>query len=107
MKVLSNLKYKSNENFHIYYSVLRNCGRFQNFIDLLEIISESPPTLQLYFEPKGKPQEDRKFYLAEKEDRCVVCGAKQNYIRKHVIPLEYRKLVICVCQACRHYCMFY
>jgi len=49
--------------------------------------------LRLHFEPKGKPQEDRKFYLAEKEDQCVVCGAKQNYIRKHVVPLEYRKLV--------------
>ena len=60
----------------------------------LEIISESPPTLRLYFEPKGKPQEDRRFYLAEKEDQCVVCGARQKYIRKHVIPHDYRKLVV-------------
>lgn len=64
------------------------------YCKFVEIISESPPTLRLYFEPKGKPQEDRKFYLAQKEDQCVVCGAKQQFNRKHVIPLEYRKLVI-------------
>ena len=69
------------------------------------MVSESPPTLQLHFEPKGKPQEDRKFYLAHKEDQCVVCGAKQNYIRKHVIPLEYRKLVMMSNDMSN--CMFY
>ena len=57
----------------------------------VEMVDESPPTVKLHFEPKGKPHEDRKFYLAQKEDRCVVCGVEKNFIRKHVIPLEYRK----------------
>ena len=59
----------------------------------VEMVDESPPTVKLHFQPKGMPHEDRKFYLAQKEDRCVACGEEKNFIRKHVIPLEYRKLV--------------
>jgi len=62
----------------------------------VEMVDTSPPTVKLHFQPKGVPNEDRKFYLAQKEDRCVACGEEKNFIRKHVIPLEYRKLVCCV-----------
>ena len=80
----------------------------------IEMVDESPPTVKLHFEPKGKPHEDCKFYLAQKEDRCVVCGEEKNFIRKHVIPLEYHKLVymlcvcvcVCVCTVCARECVW-
>lgn len=54
-------------------------------------MSEDPPVLQLLFEPSGKPKKDREYYLTEKENICVVCGRKDSYIRKNVVPHEYRK----------------
>ncbi|XP_003388132.1 PREDICTED: exonuclease 3'-5' domain-containing protein 2-like isoform X2 [Amphimedon queenslandica] len=55
------------------------------------LVSEDPPVLQLLFEPSGKPKKDREYYLTEKENICVVCGRKDSYIRKNVVPHEYRK----------------
>ena len=58
---------------------------------LLVLISKDPPIVQLNFKPSGKPSKDREYYLAEKENICVVCGRRDTYIRKNIIPHEYRK----------------
>ena len=57
-----------------------------------DLISESPPTLQLNFEPAGKPGRDRDYYMEEKRNICVVCGSDKNCIRKNIVPHEYRRL---------------
>ena len=31
------------------------------------------------------------YYTQEKANRCVVCGSSGSYIRKNVVPHEYRK----------------
>lgn len=64
-------------NIHIIYTIV--------------LENEDPPVLRLLFEPSGKPNEDREYYLTEKENICVVCGRKDGYIRKNVVPHEYRK----------------
>lgn len=56
-----------------------------------DLISQDPPTLKLKFEPAGKPNKDREYYLTKKENICVVCGRSDGYIRKNIIPHEYRK----------------
>lgn len=58
------------------------------------LISEEPVIVRLNFEPTGRPQaerEDGEFYLQERLNVCVVCGQKDSYIRKSVVPHEYRK----------------
>lgn len=58
------------------------------------LISEEPLIVRLNFEPTGRPQaerEDGEFYLQERLNVCVVCGQKNSYIRKSVVPHEYRK----------------
>ena len=55
------------------------------------LISHDPPILELNFEPSGKPNKDREYYLVEKENVCVVCGRSDTYIRKNIVPHEYRK----------------
>ena len=60
---------------------------------LTALISESPLTLQLNFEPSGRPGKDREYYLMEKQNICVVCGRDTDCVRKCIIPHEYRKLV--------------
>lgn len=58
------------------------------------LISEEPLIVRLNFEPTGRPQaerEDGEFYLQERLNVCVVCGEKDSYIRKSVVPHEYRK----------------
>ena len=55
------------------------------------LISHDPPILKLNFEPSGKPNKDREYYLVEKENVCVVCGRSDTYIRKNIVPHEYRK----------------
>ena len=67
-----------------YYSI-------NHAIYITVLVSEDPPVLQLLFEPSGKPNKDREYYLTEKENICVVCGRKDSYIRKNVVPHEYRK----------------
>ena len=54
-------------------------------------ISDDPLTVQLRFEPAGRPLDERNYYLQEKDNVCVVCGTDNTYIKKCVIPHEYRK----------------
>ncbi len=63
-------------------------------IGIIDLISEDPPTVRLRFDPSGKPNKDREYYLTEKENVCVVCGNQESYIRKNVIPHEYRKYAL-------------
>ena len=55
------------------------------------LVSETPPTLQLNFEPAGKPGKDRDYYTEEKRNVCVVCGSDRDCIRKSIVPHEYRR----------------
>ncbi|XP_042889306.1 exonuclease 3'-5' domain-containing protein 2-like [Penaeus japonicus] len=58
------------------------------------LVSEEPLVVRLKFEPAGRPQaelQDGQFYLQERHNLCVVCGKDQSYIRKNVVPHEYRK----------------
>ncbi|XP_053694716.1 exonuclease 3'-5' domain-containing protein 2 [Sabethes cyaneus] len=61
--------------------------------ELAEIVSDQPNyTIRLKFEPKGRAVGDvGRYYQTAKENRCVVCGAKDSYIRKNVVPRDYRK----------------
>eukprot|EP00095_Tigriopus_kingsejongensis_P011431 maker-scaffold222_size251774-snap-gene-0.18 protein:Tk11431 transcript:maker-scaffold222_size251774-snap-gene-0.18-mRNA-1 annotation:"exonuclease 3 -5 domain-containing protein 2-like isoform x2" len=55
-------------------------------------ISEEPFTVQLLFEPSGRPEgEAGEYYLTTKENVCVVCGDSHSYVRKYIVPHEYRK----------------
>lgn len=56
-------------------------------------VEETPYTVRLNFEPAGRAVgEVGQFYLQEKKNECVVCGKNQSYLRKNIIPKEYRKL---------------
>lgn len=57
-------------------------------------VTEDPLVVKLNFEPAGRPQSERgdgQFYLQERHNMCVVCGKDDSYIRKNIVPLEYRK----------------
>ncbi|XP_002719587.3 exonuclease 3'-5' domain-containing protein 2 isoform X1 [Oryctolagus cuniculus] len=56
-----------------------------------ELVSEEPFVVRLRFEPAGRPESPGDYYLMVKENLCVVCGKRDSYIRKNVIPHEYRK----------------
>jgi exonuclease 3'-5' domain-containing protein 2 len=60
---------------------------------LATVIENEPVyTVRLNFEPSGRAVADvGEYYCTEKENRCVVCGATDNLLRKNVIPREYRK----------------
>ena len=83
--------------YHTY-----NCTTFSP----IALVCESPMTVQLHFEPGGRPGADREYYLRDKENICTVCGSSQNCVRKNIIPHEYRKCVcvvcvcVCVCGVC-------
>jgi cation-transporting P-type ATPase D len=60
------------------------------------IIQKNPPIFQLKFQPENKNDIDlgnikSKFNVKEKENRCVVCGNKENYMRFFIIPIIYKK----------------
>ena len=56
-------------------------------------VSDEPFIVKLKFEPSGRPRSDRNYYLETKFNICVVCGSNESYIRKHIVPKEYRKYV--------------
>ena len=47
--------------------------------------------VRLKFEPAKRPTSDQDYYLQDKDNACVVCGATDHYIRKLIVPQEYRK----------------
>lgn len=58
---------------------------------LADKVNDDPFTVQLRFEPAGRPTSKDDYYLQEKENVCVVCGSKESYVRKQVVPKEYRR----------------
>ena len=56
-----------------------------------ELVSKEPFVVRLQFEPAGRPESPGDYYLMVKENLCVVCGKTDTYIRKNIIPHEYRK----------------
>lgn len=59
---------------------------------LARLIQEEPYTVRLNFEPSGRATGNvGDFDRTLKVNQCVVCGHNESYIRKYVIPREYRK----------------
>lgn len=55
------------------------------------LVSETPFIVRLLFEPSGRPDSQQDYYLTAKENLCVVCGKADSYIRKNIVPHEYRR----------------
>ncbi|KAM5129923.1 exonuclease 3'-5' domain-containing protein 2 [Mantella aurantiaca] len=56
-----------------------------------DLISSDPFVVRLRFEPSGRPETNADYYLTVKENLCVVCGKRESYIRKNIVPHEYRR----------------
>jgi len=57
-----------------------------------ELISKDPLIVRLKFEPSGRPEgKAGEYYLSVKPNICVVCGSEDSYLRKNVVPHEYRR----------------
>ena len=62
------------------------------FSFLAKVVKDEPYTIRLNFEPSGRPFDpENNYYLTFKENICVVCGRDDSYMRKNVIPHDYRK----------------
>ncbi|KAM9432437.1 exonuclease 3'-5' domain-containing protein 2-like [Salvelinus alpinus] len=53
--------------------------------------SDEPFIVRLLFEPSGRPESQQDYYLTAKKNMCVVCGKNESYIRKNIVPHEYRQ----------------
>ncbi|XP_028158918.1 exonuclease 3'-5' domain-containing protein 2 [Ostrinia furnacalis] len=59
---------------------------------IADVVKDDPLTVRLRFEPSGRANGSvGAYYKLTKENKCVVCGAGNIYIRKNVVPREYRK----------------
>jgi len=101
-------------------ATLCTCGRkkIQWYIErgLAELVCSEPPCARLIFEPRGRGNADDEYYLADKLNRCCVCGFAGDYLRHSVVPHCYRSLfpqcmkshmshdVLLLCQACQQVC---
>ncbi|EFX73459.1 hypothetical protein DAPPUDRAFT_325251 [Daphnia pulex] len=57
-----------------------------------EVVCENPMTVRLNFEPSGRPSSEYdRYYLTDKVNKCVVCGQSESFLRKNIVPHEYRK----------------
>jgi len=55
-------------------------------------VCEDPLTVRLKFEPSGRPEgKCGEYYLTFKPNICVVCGKDESFLRKCIVPHEYRK----------------
>lgn len=64
---------------------------------LATLISEDPFTVRLNFEPSGRTEQEKEaawvddqYYCTNRENKCVVCGLNENFLRFHVVPTLYR-----------------
>jgi len=56
------------------------------------LISEEPLVVRLKFEPSGRPEgKAGEYYASVKPNICVVCGKEESYLRKNIVPHEYRR----------------
>uniref|UniRef100_A0A8D0G736 Exonuclease 3'-5' domain-containing protein 2 n=1 Tax=Sphenodon punctatus TaxID=8508 RepID=A0A8D0G736_SPHPU len=58
---------------------------------IAELVTTDPFVVKLQFEPSGRPESQVDYYLTVKENLCVVCGRRESYIRKNIVPHEYRR----------------
>lgn len=59
---------------------------------LATLVAQEPLKIQLTFEPSGRVQgPSAEYYTLEKQNQCVSCGRKDSYVRKKVVPHEYRR----------------
>lgn len=55
-------------------------------------VCDNPLTVRLMFEPSGRAVDEvGQYYTQEKANHCVVCGSNKSYIRKNIVPREYRR----------------
>ncbi|KAF6017543.1 hypothetical protein EB796_024148 [Bugula neritina] len=59
--------------------------------------------IRLKFEPRGRPSGERDYYRSKKKNICVVCGADKSFIRKNIVPREYRKYLLLCMFSIRHF----
>lgn len=59
--------------------------------DLAVWDKDDPPTIRLRFEPKGRYHAGDAVMLADRDNKCVVCGATENLNRHHIVPSCYRQ----------------
>lgn len=59
--------------------------------NLGEIVSNSPLTVKLNFEPRGLGNHNKGFGLSEMGNKCVSCGSEEYLTRHHVVPYCYRR----------------
>ncbi|GBP66292.1 Exonuclease 3'-5' domain-containing protein 2 [Eumeta japonica] len=79
----------------------------QWYIDkgLADMVCEEPLTIKLRFEPVSRWAGDvAKYYQLTKENKCVVCGKANTYIRKNVVPQVMKEFsshdVVLLCVDC-------
>eukprot|EP00798_Chlamydomonas_sp_ICE-L_P022879 gene22879-30054_t len=80
--------------------------------DIATKVQDEPLTVQLHFEPRGRGNADDDYYLADKENRCCVCGLDGEYLRHQIVPRCYRSRfpgmykthlshdIVLMCRAC-------
>ena len=61
------------------------------FYEKGELVAEDPYTVQLKFEPAGRPKSKEDYYLTFKENVCVVCGKSEAFLSKSIVPRDYRQ----------------
>ncbi|XP_033213604.1 exonuclease 3'-5' domain-containing protein 2 [Belonocnema kinseyi] len=60
--------------------------------ELGQVVNDDPFTVRLKFEPSGRALgEVGQYYTQVKLNQCVVCGSSEKFVRKNVVPREYRK----------------
>lgn len=59
--------------------------------NLGEVITDSPLTVKLNFEPRGLGNHNKGFGLSEMGNKCVTCGNEEYLTRHHVVPYCYRR----------------
>lgn len=92
---------------------------FHAFLPPGHLTNADPYTVQLNVEPAGRPCPEDNYYLNCKVNKCVVCGSDDSYMKKSVVPHEYRRHfpavmknrhshdIVLTCQSCHHLAGFH
>ncbi|KAJ3349341.1 hypothetical protein GGF32_005663 [Allomyces javanicus] len=74
-------------------AVLFRCGRkkFDWYLTHGLATQVDDTTIALNFAPKGPGRAGQEWYLEDRQDQCVVCGAEHHLVLVHIVPSQYRR----------------
>lgn len=89
-KPYGNCKVQSLQGKHIFNCDEKKCKWYLDR-NLADVVQKEPLVIRFNFITNGDGHINDKFYLQERDNKCVCCGSFEGLNKHHIVPRTYRK----------------